>query len=81
MPLWSVLQAAICINGLVFLGQVTVCVRVCVWCVWYVCCVCGVCVLQEEQIAQLQAFISAQCDYHRQAMETMQTLLETLEIK
>ena len=38
-------------------------------------------VLQEEQIAQLQAFVSAQCDYHRQAMETLQTLLETLEIK
>ncbi|KAK7115351.1 hypothetical protein V1264_001234 [Littorina saxatilis] len=36
---------------------------------------------EEEQIAQLQAFISAQCDYHRQAMETLQTLLETLEIK
>ena len=41
----------------------------------------SLCALQEEQIAQLQAFVSAQCDYHRQAMETLQTLLETLEIK
>jgi hypothetical protein len=38
-------------------------------------------VLQEEQIAQLQAFISAQCDYHRQAMDTLKSLLETLETK
>ncbi|XP_076465477.1 endophilin-A3-like isoform X6 [Babylonia areolata] len=36
---------------------------------------------EEEQIAQLQAFVSAQCDYHRQAMETLTTLLDTLEIK
>ncbi|KAL8591251.1 hypothetical protein ACOMHN_017575 [Nucella lapillus] len=36
---------------------------------------------EEEQIAQMQAFVSAQCDYHRQAMETLTTLLDTLEIK
>nr|KAG5706564.1 hypothetical protein BaRGS_028735 [Batillaria attramentaria] len=36
---------------------------------------------EEEQISQLQAFVSAQCDYHRQAMETLTSLLEILEQK
>lgn len=34
-----------------------------------------------EHISQLQSFIEAQAEYHRQAMETLQTLVETLEDK
>ncbi|XP_050400404.1 endophilin-A3 isoform X2 [Patella vulgata] len=34
-----------------------------------------------EQIAQLQSFIEAQTDYHRQSMEALQSLCETLEEK
>ncbi|ESO92434.1 hypothetical protein LOTGIDRAFT_162739 [Lottia gigantea] len=36
---------------------------------------------EVEQIAQLQAFIEAQTNYHRQAMEALQSLCETLEEK
>lgn len=37
--------------------------------------------IQVEHISQLQSFIEAQAEYHRQAMETLQTLVETLEDK
>ncbi|XP_025077246.1 endophilin-A2-like isoform X3 [Pomacea canaliculata] len=36
---------------------------------------------EEEQIAELQAFISAQCEYHRQAVDALTSLLGTLEEK
>lgn len=36
---------------------------------------------EVEYISQLQAFIEAEVDYHRQAVDTLQTLLKTLEEK
>ncbi|CAG5133287.1 unnamed protein product, partial [Candidula unifasciata] len=36
---------------------------------------------EVEYISQLEAFIEAEVDYHRQALNTLQSLLETLEQK
>ncbi|XP_055883799.1 endophilin-A3-like isoform X5 [Biomphalaria glabrata] len=36
---------------------------------------------EVEYISQLQAFIEAEVDYHRQALNTLQTLMDALEIK
>jgi len=37
--------------------------------------------IQVEQIAQLQSFIEAQTEYHRQALDILQELGETLETR
>lgn len=37
--------------------------------------------VQVEQIAQLQSFVDAQTEYHRQALDILQELGETLEAK
>jgi len=37
------------------------------------------CVVQTDQILQLSAFIDAEVDYHRQSVDVLQRLLESLK--